>query len=83
MLRELSCQRRRVGALGDRRIPADVRHQHGHRQLLGLADRSATLAELGGQAAREHPAEPFAVLLALDDRRMKLLELLETPLAAG
>ena len=38
-----------VSVLGDGRIPADVRHQHGHHQPLGLTDAAAVGPQFLGQ----------------------------------
>ena len=60
---ELPGQRRRVGVLGDGRVAADVGHQHGDLEALGLADAVALRAAgarprrraAGGSASRPAP----------------------------
>ena len=58
----------RGGALGDGRVATDVRHQHGHVQLLGLADGDPFASQLVGEAAGKEPAQRLALLLTVDDR---------------
>ena len=71
------------GALGDRRVAADVGHQHGDLELLGLADLAALLAELLGEAAGQQAGERLALLLAVDDRLVEHPQPAQRAVVAG
>ncbi len=83
VLVELARELRRVGALGDARVAADVGHEHGHDELFGLADGAAFVAHLLGEPAREQPAERLALLLAVDDRLVQHAQPLQRAGFAG
>ena len=80
---ELLGEHRRVGVLGDRRVAADVAHQHGDVEAFRLADAAAPGEQLGGDAGRQQTAQRLALLLALDDRLMQPAQTIEGAGLAG
>src|SRR5439155_16763009 len=64
---ELTGELGRVGVLGDRRVGADVGHEHGDDDPLALPDVTAVSPQLLGQAARQEARERLALLLPVDD----------------
>ena len=79
---ELLGEHGRVGVLGDRRVAADVAHQHGHLESLRLADAAPLGEQLVGDAGRQHAAERLALLLALDDGLVQPAQAVERALLA-
>ena len=80
---ELPGEHGRVGVLGDRRVAADVAHQHGDLEPLRLADAAALGEQRVGDAGRQHAAERLALLLALDDRLVQPAQPVERARLAG
>ena len=74
---ELSGEFARVGVFGDRRVRADVAHDDGHVEPLGLADVPALVAQLLGDAARQQSRERLALFLAVDDGLVQVAQSIE------
>ena len=64
---ELPGQLAGIGVLGDGRVRADVAHQDGDLDHLGLPDVAAVPPQLLRQAAGEQPGQRLALLLPVDD----------------
>ena len=80
---ELLGEHGRVGVLGDRRVAADVAHQHGDLEPLRLADAAAPGEQLVGDPGRQQAAQRLALLLALDDRLVQPAQPVEGARLAG
>ena len=83
MLIQLMRQHRGVRIFRDRRVAANVRHQHGDHQRFGLANPSTLPAQLFRQSGRQEPAEALTLLFAVDDRLMQQLEAPQRARAGG
>ena len=64
---ELPGQLAGIGVLGDGRVGADVAHQDGHLDHLGLTDVAAIPPQLLRQSAREEAGQGLALLLPIHD----------------
>ena len=80
---ELPGQLAGVGVLGDGGVRADVAHEHGALDHLGLADVPSVPAQLLGQPTGEEPGQRLALLLAVDDALVEQPQPTDGPVVPG